>query len=71
MTTAHAHDRVFEPHALLTYIDHHNHHRPHRALDLGAPRSAAAPTLLEPPKRPNVDRRDCLGGLIHECQLGA
>jgi putative transposase len=53
-------------------VEHDNHHRPHRGLDLSAPepserweeadRSAAAQQL---------HRRDVLGGLIHEYERAA
>ena len=48
---------------LRVYVDHDNVHRPHRALTLqpSQPR--------EPPPKPaigEIERRDRLGGLIHE-----
>jgi transposase InsO family protein len=49
---------------LQEYVRHYNQHRPHRGLDLGVPvpigNSVAAPPSL------GVERRDVLGGLIHE-----
>jgi len=49
---------------LTEYVAHFNNHRPHRAL-------AQAPPLksLPPPAAPSqlhLQRRDLLGGLIHE-----
>jgi putative transposase len=50
-------------HVLRVYVDHYNHERPHRALELRPPeldqrrdRSAVG----------EIRRRDRLGGLIHE-----
>ncbi len=49
---------------LRTYAEHYNRGRPHRALDLAAPRAQAWDPM---PVRPrDVRRRDALGGLIHE-----
>jgi hypothetical protein len=50
---------------LRVYVDHHNVHRPHRALKL------QPPTLRQPPPTATptvgeVRRHDRLGGLIHE-----
>ncbi len=48
---------------LRVYIDHYNHHRPHRALKLTPPRPdqpSPIPTTRE------IHSRDRLGGLIHE-----
>jgi putative transposase len=50
-------------HVLRVYVDHYNTERPHRALELRPPDPG------EPPPRPatgEVQRRDPLGGLIHE-----
>jgi putative transposase len=49
---------------LLTYIDHYNRERPHRALALGTPEPRSR--ALEPSGPIDVKRRDILGGLIHE-----
>lgn len=56
---------------LRTYVAHYNGHRPHRSRDLTPPH----------PTRPNlravgdvqrpVQRRDRLGGLIHEYSIAA
>ena len=49
---------------LRTYVQHFNHHRPHRGLNLKAP---AGP---DPPRRPalpgQVRRRSAIGGLTNE-----
>jgi putative transposase len=50
-------------HVLRVYRRHYNEHRPHRALDL-LPPSGRDPTQLNSPDR--LERRDLLGGLIHE-----
>ena len=60
-------------HVLRVYVTHYNRQRPHRALDLQPPDSMirpAVPTIATP--RPlHVNRRDLLGGLIHEYELAA
>jgi putative transposase len=60
-------------HILRVYVRHYNRQRPHRALDLKPP-DASTPSSVTagaapPPLR--VDRRDLLGGLIHEYELAA
>jgi hypothetical protein len=50
-------------HVLRVYRRHYNEHRPHRALDL-LPPNGRDPTPLNAPDR--LQRRDLLGGLIHE-----
>jgi putative transposase len=50
-------------HVLRVYRRHYNEHRPHRALDL-LPPNGRDPTPLNGPDR--LQRRDLLGGLIHE-----
>ena len=54
-------------------IQHYNRGRPHRALDLKPPDpKALAPTATDsPPRALQVNRRDLLGGLIHEYELAA
>jgi transposase InsO family protein len=60
-------------HILRVYVRHYNRQRPHRALDLKPPktnpptRAATTPT----PRPLRVDRRDLLGGLIHEYDIAA
>jgi putative transposase len=55
-------------HVLRVYRCHYNEHRPHRALDLFPP-NGRDPTPLNAPAR--LQRRDLLGGLIHEYQAAA
>jgi putative transposase len=50
-------------HVLRVYRCHYNEHRPHRALDL-VPPTGRDPKPLSAPDR--LQRRDLLGGLIHE-----
>jgi transposase InsO family protein len=60
-------------HVLNVYVRHYNRQRPHRALDLKPPDSIArshGPAEAEP-QDPQVNRRDLLGGLIHEYELAA
>jgi transposase InsO family protein len=50
------------------FVQHYNSHRPHRGLDLRPPQAGIPPpvwaaTLLDG----HVQRRDRLGGLLHEC----
>jgi putative transposase len=60
-------------HVLRVYVKHYNRQRAHRALGLMPPdtnppiRTAATPT----PRPLRVDRRDLLGGLIHEYDIAA
>ncbi len=49
---------------LSEYTDHHNSHRPHRALHQEPPAGRPHPPTLAANVR--VLRRDRLGGLIHE-----
>ena len=60
-------------HVLRVYVQHYNGARPHRALDLTTPdpRSCASIEADPPPHRLQVNRRDLLGGLIHEYELAA
>jgi hypothetical protein len=51
------------------YADHYNSHRPHRALQQGAP--AGHPHPPAPGANVRVLRRDRLGGLIHEYSQAA
>jgi hypothetical protein len=59
-----------EPHlerVLRVYVQHYNHHRPHRGLGLATP---DGPCEREPlaaaAASTDVCRRDLLGGLLHE-----
>ncbi len=70
---------------LRVYVRHYNEHRPHRALGLAPPdRSGSAPpdrSGSAPPDRSGsappsplparVERRDLLGGLVHEYRAAA
>jgi transposase InsO family protein len=59
-------------HVLRVYVRHYNRHRPHRALALHAPdQSDGNPTTLRAPTYPLLNRRDLLGGLIHEYEHAA
>jgi putative transposase len=49
---------------LREYVGHYNQHRPHRGLELGVP--APSDKAVVTPLSFRVDRRDVLGGLIHE-----
>ncbi len=57
---------------LRTFVDHYNRHRPHRALNLTPP-DQERPTLrlVNSSGWDRVERRDRLGGLIHEYGLAA
>src|SRR5436190_8003359 len=55
-------------HVLHIYTAHYNRERPHRALALHPPESA---TAIDRPSVGTVDRRDLLGGLIHEYHRAA
>src|SRR5262249_35695350 len=55
---------------LVEYTRHYNLHRPHRSLRQRAPtRAPAAP--LDPRHPLKIERRDRLGGLLHEYRLAA
>ena len=56
---------------LRVYVEHYNAHRPHRALELDPPDPTASPTLLNDNHRTQVQRRDLLGGLLHEYRRAA
>jgi putative transposase len=55
---------------LTAYVDHYMKERPHRGLDLATPRGVSAPEARDP-KRKRIERRDVLGGLIHEYRWAA
>jgi putative transposase len=55
-------------HVLGTYTTHYNHERPHRALALLPPAPANA---VSPLNASEIQRRDRLGGLIHEYHRAA
>jgi putative transposase len=57
---------------LRVYARHYNRHRPHRSLAFRAPEQAdRSPTPLRGPPYPQLNRRDLLGGLIHEYEYAA
>jgi hypothetical protein len=49
-------------------MTHYNHERPHRALALLSPESLHP---ADPPSTETIERRDLLGGLIHEYRTAA
>jgi len=51
---------------LRVYVDHYNTHRPHRALELKPPTPRPRLRLVGSNTPDQLDRRDRLGGLIHE-----
>ncbi len=52
---------------LREYAAHHNFHRPHRGLGLRRPQDVGGPIPGPGPARPGAtQRREVLGGLIHE-----
>jgi transposase InsO family protein len=56
---------------LRNFVDHYNSHRPHRSLNLKPPDPAACKLGVMCPTSPGTERRDRLGGLIHEYSLAA
>jgi len=54
---------------LRIYVEHYNQKRPRRGLQLVAPESAAP--VEEVDSLPGIQRRDLLGGLIHEYKSAA
>jgi putative transposase len=54
---------------LRVYVDHYNTERPHRALGRTPPLAMQPPT--PPPPQATIQRRDPLGGLLHEYHLAA
>ena len=60
-------------HVLRVDVRHYNRQRPHRALDLRPPDSRTRSTVGEntPLQALHIDRRDLLGGLIHEYERAA
>jgi hypothetical protein len=60
-------------HVLGVYVRHYNRGRPHRALGLRPPDSRARSPIgaQSMPQALQVNRRDLVGGLIHEYELAA
>jgi putative transposase len=56
---------------LRIFVDHYNSHRPHRSLNLAPPEPFQQRIRDVPPPTAGVERRDRLGGLIHEYKLTA
>jgi putative transposase len=56
---------------LRVFVNHYNSHRPHRSLDLKAPDPEVRKLRVLHPPSAVVERRDRLGGLIHEYSLTA
>lgn len=50
---------------LRSYVSHCTEQRPHRGLDLATPRGGASSPARHTERR-RIDRRDVIGGLIHE-----
>ena len=51
---------------LPIFVGHYNSHRPHRSLDLEPPEPSARRLRTLPLLTAAIERRDRLGGLIHE-----
>lgn len=60
-------------HALREYECHHNRHRPHRGIANARPLLPLPEPITDPDEltRPNIDRHDRLGGLLHEYRNAA
>ena len=56
---------------LRVFIGHYNTHRPYRSLDLRPPDPHAQKLQVVDRTTAIVERRDRLGGLIHEFSLAA
>jgi hypothetical protein len=56
---------------LRTYAAHYNGHRPHRSRDLAPPHPTAPNLRAVSDTQRTVQRRDRLGGLIHEYSIAA
>jgi Integrase core domain len=52
--------------ALTVFIDHYNHWRPHRSLDLKPPNGRTSAATWTGMQAITLKRRDRLGGLLHE-----
>jgi putative transposase len=57
--------------ALRAYVTRYSTHRAHRALGLQPPEPAVRPALTGVVQLPRVQRRDLLGGLVHEYRRAA
>ena len=56
---------------LRIFVGHYNSHRPHRSLNLTPPQPSARRLHALPLPTAAIERRDRLGGLIHEYNLAA
>jgi transposase InsO family protein len=56
---------------LRVYVEHYNAHRPHRALRLEPPLCQSGLTAVGEDQPARVQRRDLLGGLVHEYRRAA
>ena len=56
---------------LASFVNHDNTHRPHRGLDLRPPPPARSVPPLAASCPGRVQRRDRLGGLLHEYVIAA
>jgi putative transposase len=56
---------------LRVFVDHYNSHRPHRALNLAPPTPSTHRIRTVSASTAGLERRDRLGGLIHEYNLAA
>ena len=56
---------------LRVFADHYNTHRPHRSLQLTPPPAHVSKLRVISPPSAGVERRDRLGGLIHEYRHAA
>jgi transposase InsO family protein len=57
--------------ALTVFIDHYNGWRPHRSLGLVPPNGRTSVTTWTPTQPIALNRRDRLGGLLHEYERAA
>ena len=56
---------------LRIFVGHYNSHRPHRSLNLEPPEPSTREVRTLPLPTAAIERRDRLGGLIHEYNLAA
>ena len=56
---------------LRVFVCHYNTHRPHRSLEPRTARAVRAEAPRRAPTNSRLERRDRLGGLIHEYSLAA
>jgi transposase InsO family protein len=58
-------------HVLRVYVRHYNTHRAHGSLDLRPPIVAGTSFPASPTPLTTIQRRDLLGGLVHEYAIAA